>query len=111
MTAKGVFYLLRYWLGVLDSATAEVVLDQRTRGPGAWQRNDLAFINQMRMQNAAAEGLRLWREAKQLVADDASPENVKALAACERLIHRYLARFDPDPPPTKENHDARLTVH
>lgn len=111
MSPKCLFHLLRYWIEVLDSATAEVALDQLTRGPGAWQRNDLAFINQMRMQNAAAEGLRLWREAKQLVADDPSPENLKTLAACEQMIRRFLARSDPNPPPTKENDDARHTFH
>jgi hypothetical protein len=97
LNAKWTFYLLRQWLETLDGATAEVELNQRTRGVGAWQRNDLALIHQLRMENAAAEGLRLWREAKQLVADDSSPENVQALAACEQLVRRYLVRFDPDP--------------
>lgn len=104
LNAKSIFYLLRQWLETLDGATVEVELDQRTRGLGAWQKNDLTYIHQMRMQNAAAEGLRLWREAKQLVDDDASAENVHALADCEELIRQYLARFDPLPVPLPTCH-------
>jgi|GEM_PF-2803239 len=94
MNSADIFRELRYWLETLDSSTAEVTLDQQLYGASAWRKNSATFINQMRMQNSAIEGLHLLREARQVVADDPRPSNVLALVECECLIHQYLARFD-----------------
>lgn len=101
MKSKDLFRELRYWLGVLESATAEVQLDQRMRGPDAWRRNSASFQNQMRMQNSALEGLRLLRMARQRLVDWPSSDDEQALRECESLIRTYLARFETNnPPPT-----------
>jgi hypothetical protein len=99
------FHLLRQWLDTLDRASSEVLLDQRLHGEKVWRKNEATFLNQMRMQNAAAEGLRLLRAARELTADEPSPETLKALADCEALIRRYLKRFEPvSAPPSHTVH-------
>lgn len=107
MSADSVFKELEHWIEKLWSASTEVQTDQITRGPDAWMRNAACYNHQLLMQDAAVEGLRLWREARQVVVDHPTPKNVYALARCERLIRQWIAS-EPEPALTPDEQREAL---